>query len=632
MSDDESPSGAPEPTDTPKNEPEKPDKKEYFRSEHGHAVPKSAWLVLGVALVVLLGFIVARPSWFTRDAGDDSIDVPPERHFTKTLAGSGHADGIWLTDDYPSSSYLVTLPADSARSQTRLHLTGESQVPNDSTIFLSVSMDGQQVSKTELPAGRHDIDSYLAVPDQIASDGQVRIQVSASGTRDNQHCTTDHSAGISVHVAPDTVVEAALAEPVHTVRDAVAAWDRQVTIVLTDPGNTWRSAAAQMGMSLIRAGHEVVFADHLPDSDVDNAILLGPADTLKSQAQWSGSQDTGNGVAVGTVDGTPVLGVTAPDGTLIASYLTDPVVSTADSASSDPQTVTTPAPAGDTVPLAELGADMSSGQITETKRWRVPYSLADLPGGRIPRAVDVDVALPASPDDIRWLLNVELNGTLVGSRNLNTTGGKTSIPLPAPNALLDNSLTLTVQRDRDLGGCDVRITPYPMQLRSGSQLDLGADPGAGFTAVPRALAPGLTIYVPDSSTDAVQQLNAIVPTLTRFVPANYTPPFAWNQQPAAGKPFIVVGSSPAVATPVSIRDGRITSKPKGATLNIPSFQNGLLVSTATSTTRIPGLAIQYVGGIGDTTLPSFGTEVAQVVTTQGSFAVNADGTVLAPKS
>ncbi|MFW0793558.1 hypothetical protein AAFP30_07085 [Gordonia sp. CPCC 205515] len=606
---------------------DKPAKKEYFRAEHGRNVPKSAWAVLGLAVVVLFAFILARPSWFTRDAGDDSIHVPPERHFTKTLAASGQPDGLWLTDDSPSASYLVALPADSARSHTRLHLVGSSQVPTDSTIFLSVKMDGQEVSKTELPTGQHDIDSFYAIPDQIASDGQVRVQVTASGTRDNQHCTTDHSAGIAVHLAPDSLVEAALAEPVHTIRDAVASWDRQVTVVLTDRGNTWRSTAAQMGMSLTRAGHEVVFADHLPDADIDNAILLGPADTLKSQTGWTTTQDMGNGVAVGTANNTPVLGVTEPDGTLISSFLTDPTVATADSASSDPSAVTSPTVTGDRVPLASLGADMSSGQITETKRWRINYSLTDLPGGRIPAAVDVDIALPASPDDIRWLLNVDLNGTLAASRNLNTTGGKTSIPLPAQNALLDNTVTLSVQRDRDLGGCDVRITPYPMQLQPGSQLVLGTDPGAGFTAAARAMASGVSVYLPNTDADPIQQLNAIVPTLTEFVPAQYDPPFAWNQQPAAGKPFILVGDSPTVTTPVAIRDGRILSEPDGRTLNIPAFQNGLVVSTATGATRAPGLAIDYVGGIGDSTLPDFGTEVAQVVTAQGSFAVNADGTV-----
>ncbi|QYB06940.1 hypothetical protein I1A62_21900 [Rhodococcus sp. USK10] len=624
MSDDDTSDGsATEPSG--QSQPGKPD---YFAGERGRSVPRSAWWLLGIALVVLLAFLVARPSWFTQDADDMSLNVPADRHFTKTLAGSGHADGVWLTDDSPSTSYLVTLPADSARDETRLHLTGTSQIAANSTVFLSVSMDGQQVFENELPTGENGIDAYVTVPDQIADDGQVRVQVRANGTRHDETCTPDHSAGMQIHVDPATVVEAALAEPIHTVRDAVVSWDRQLTVVLADRGDPWRTTAAQLGMALTRAGHQVRFADTLPESDVDNAILVGPTATLKDQAGWSPSEETGGGVAVGTVDDTAVVGVTAPDGSLISTYLTGPAVTTADSAGEDPRKVTPAQFTGDQVALEALGADMSVGQITETRRWRVGYSLADLPGGRLPQSVRVEMQLPASPADLTWILNVDLNGHLVDSRLLNPTAGTVTVALPPQDALLENTLTLSVERDRDLGGCDVRVTSYPVQLQAGSALELGTDPGAGFTALPRGLAPGFAIYVPQSrNVNAISQLNAIVPTLTKFVPAQYRPDFRWNTQPTAGEPFILIGQSPDVNPLVRIQDGRIVSGPDASVLNIPSFDNGILVETVTSTSGAPGLAIQYVGSIGTTQLPDFGRETALVVTPQGSFAVNGDGTI-----
>ncbi|WP_280418207.1 hypothetical protein [Nocardia carnea] len=603
--------------------------REYFSGERGRIVPRSAWWVLGIALVVLGSFVFLRPEWFTRDADDNSLHVPADRHFAKTLAGAGHADGAWLTDDAPSTSFLVRLPADSAREETRLHLTGSSQVAAGSTVSLSVSMDGQQVFKEELATGDHGIEAYIRVPDQIAGDGQVRIRIRAEGTRHDETCAPDHSAGMQIHLDPDSVVEAALTEPVHTVRDAVASWDRHVTIVPADPGIPWRTAAAQLGMALIRSGHEVSYAEAPPETDVGDAILVGPAATLTDRYRWTPLETSEPGIAAGTVGDTTVLGITVPDGTLVSRYLTEPVVGTADSAAGDPAAVTTaPWAAGEEVSLESLGADMSAAQITEVRRWHLRYSLADLPGGRLPRAVRVEIQLPASPPDLTWILNVELNGRFVGSRPLNPTAGTVRVELPPQDALLGNTLTLSVERDRDLGGCDVRVTSYPIQLKPTAALELGDDPGAGFTALPRAFASGFAIYLPDDGGNPVEQLDAVVPALTEFVPAQYYPEFHWGRQPPGDAPFILVGRSSDVAAPVSLQDGRITGGPEGAILNIPAFDNGLLVEAVASRSRVPGLMIQHTGHLDDTQLPEFGRETAVVATEQGSFAVGADGAVL----
>ncbi|WP_305091839.1 hypothetical protein [Prescottella sp. R16] len=600
---------------------------EYFAGEHGRRVPRAAWLVLGAALVLLLGFVVVRPSWFTRDVDDTSLHVPPERHFTKTLAGSGHPDGVWLTDDNPTTSYLVTLPADSTPSRTRLHLLGSTRVAVDSTVFLTVSMDGQQVYTNRLDTGDNALDTFVDVPGQAAADGRVRIQVRVDGTRHDEVCTPDHSAGMQVHLTPDTVVEAALDEPIHTVRDAVASWDRDVTIVLADLADEWRTTAAQAGMALTRAGHDIRFTDRLPETDMGSTVLVGPADTLTTSTGWS-ADDTGDGVVVGRAGDTPVTAIVTPQGHLLATYLTEATVATADTATADPRSVTPAVPAGDQVSFDALGVDTSVGRITETRQWRVRYSLADLPGGRLPDAARVVITLPASPDDLTWILNADLNGRFVGSQRLNPTAGTVTVPLPAENQLLENTLTLTIERDRDLGGCDVRVTDYPIQLQGESALLLGDAPGAGFTATERLLAPGFAVYVPDASPqDAIAQLDATVPALTGFVPAHYDPPFLWGTAPRPGQPFVAIGASPDVHPSVQIRDGRIVAGATGDTLDIPSFDDGLVVATATESGGGVGIVLQYAGAPGEIRLPAFGFESAQVVTSQGSIAVAADGTI-----
>ncbi|NED69087.1 hypothetical protein G3I15_50030, partial [Streptomyces sp. SID10244] len=165
-----------------------------------------------------------------------------------------------------------------------------------------------------------------------------------------------------------------------------------------------------------------------------------------------------------------------------------------------------------------------------------------------------------------------------------------NIPLPPQDALLENTLTLSVERDRDLGGCNVRVTSYPIQLQSTSALSLGNDPGTGFTALPRGLAPGFDVYIPDArGANPVEQLNATIPTLTAFTPAQYDPEFRWNEQPRAGAPFMLVGQSPDVYPTARIQNGRIVAGPDNKVLDVPSFDNGLLVQSVRSASRAPGL-------------------------------------------
>ncbi|MDY6808156.1 MAG: hypothetical protein SW127_03975 [Actinomycetota bacterium] len=605
-----------------------PPEDEYFTGERGRRIPRAALVVLGIAVVVLLVLIFARPSWFTRDVGDQSLHVPAERHFQKSLAGSGRADGVWLTDTSPSASFLVTFPADSARANTRVHLRGTTTAAPDSIGFLTVRMDGQQVFVEQLPSGEHALDAYIDVPEQITADGQVRVQMRIDSDLSDHRCTDLTTVGTQVHLAPDSIVEAALAEPVHTVRDAVVSWDRQVTIVVADGADEWKTAAAQLGIALTQAGHEVAYTDQMPTTDRDDVLLVGPAQTL-SGLGWNADAAPSDGLVVGTVDKIPVLGVVASDGATFSAFITQGAIATADSAGTDPQSVPTTTPSGDDVAVADLGADTSVVDVTNSQNWRMRYSLADLPGGRLPRTLRVAMQLPATPEDLAWVMSVRLNDQMLVSRRLTQADGDTVVPLPAAAQRLSNDLTISVVRDRDIGGCDVRITPYPMQLLSSSALQLGGDPGAGFTAVPRVLAPGFAVYLPEPrSGDVVAELGAIVPVLADFVAPWQNPEFRWGAEPVPGRPFIVIGDSAQVAATVRLADGRIEAGRGSSAMNISAFDNGLIVQTATVRGGGSGLSVSYAGDAASLALPDFGRESAEIITAQGSLVVNPDGTTV----
>jgi hypothetical protein len=613
---------------------EKPSDKEpvtpdYFPGEKDRSVPRSAWWVLGLAVALLLAFVVIRPIWFGQsDEGTAPMDVSDDRHFTKTLAGLGSNDGTWLTDSSPSTSFLVSLPVDSARDRTRLHLTGTTQIAEDSTVFMSVAMDGQEVYENQLPRGENDLDVAIDIPEQAAQDGHVRVRVSARGILHTEVCTPDRSAGMVIHLDPGTVVEAALSEPIHTVRDTVAALSRDLTVVLTDQSDEWRSTAADAGVAMMRSGYDVTFSDRIPETGPADTLLVGPAAQLTEITGWVGTETQGEGISLGTLGDTPVLGVVEPRADLAALFLSTPAVTLADTAVSDPRALTTVA-AGDPASLGNLGADVTETEISESHSWTARYSLADLPGGRLPEAVRVDLQMPASPPDLTWILNVTLNGQFLDSRRLDSPA-PVVVPLPPTAQLLDNRLTLTVERDRDLGGCDMRPTSYPIQLLDTSALVLGDDPGSGFTAIPRDLSPGYTAFIPDTeSMSTVDLLNAMVPVLAEFGPSHHYPDYRWNASPTPGAPFVVIGPSPDVDTLAHMQDGRLTTGPSSEpVLDLTAFEDGTLVQCATGPGGSRGVSVQASGNAGRAPLPVFGRECVQVVTPGGTFTLDAAGALV----
>ncbi|MFE3542917.1 hypothetical protein ACFXK0_08105 [Nocardia sp. NPDC059177] len=603
-----------------------PDPPQYFRNEHGRRVPRSAWFVLGLAAVLVAVWVVVNTGWLNPPPSD-GFDVPADRLYAKTLADLGRPDGIRLTSDTPSSSFQVAVPVDSARDKTRLRLAGSAQVAEDSTVFLIVAIDGQQVYQRELPRGQNLVDDTIAIPGQATADGKVRVTVRTRGTLHHEPCTADQSAGMVITLDPGTVVESALDQPVHTLRDAVAAWDDTVTVVLADTTDPWRTTAATLGVALTESGYLVRFTDTVPDDGHRSVILLGPAQRLAETPGWSRT-GVDNSIMLGAIDGTPVVSIVEPDADLVTPYLTTPVVSTADRSGADPRAVGVAPPPGE-VGLLALGAESGEVQVTENHTWRARFALADLPGGRLPAAARVALQLPAAPPDLVWLLNIDLNGQFLDSRRLAPTRDPVVIPLPPEALLLDNTLTLTVQRDRDLGGCDVRITAYPMQLLGSSGLDLGDAPGAGFTALPRELGARPAVYL--SATDpagTIDVLTAAVPVLAEFLPATAGPEIHWNAPPAPGRPFVVIGAGdPGVGTLVRLTDNRLVSGRDATVLDLPAVETGTVVQCATGN-GARGLAVQYAGDTDGLPLPAFGRECVQVITPAGAFTVDGGGAVV----
>lgn len=607
--------------------PETTTDSEHFAGEHNRRVPRSAWWVLAVAVVILLVILAARPGWFDRDTANQRLKVPADRYLSTTIADLGSSDGFWLNDEAPSSTFRIKVPVDTDLSRIRWRLRATTQVPADSTVFLSVAFNGVQADRRQLESGEHKINELIDVPASAVRDGVVRIQVRLSGFLNETVCVADRDTGANVHIRPESMLEAAMGRRPSTVRDVASLWHEKVTVVVATDDPSWWTAAAQLGVALSRDGHQVDFRSDLPDSTDGALLLMGETDAVNALG-WK--SEAGEPVAVGTLSNAPTLAVRSTDVTAAAQQLTGPALVLADSPGSDPLRIGSSTPTGGEVGVANLGTDLTPATIIESHSWRMRYSLADMPGGKLPREARLAMELPASPADLTWVVNTQLNGHLIDSRPL-VKGRAATIPLPAQFQRVSNTVTFTVQRDRNLGGCDVRQTPYSMAVSPSSALVLGEPAPNGFVAVPAALQQNVQVVAPSGSAeDTAALLTATMGTVAEFVPTGALPEFRWDgTPPAAPRPFIALGSIAGLATPLSVQGDRVVSA-SGRGLDTGPIDSGLVLSVVYAGNDVRGLALTPIGQPGVMQPYDLGFQSAEVLTAHGSVAVDREGRLFGP--
>lgn len=593
-------------------------------------LPGGAAVILVIVLALVAIFIVVRPGWFETPLQEGP---PPELAYIKSLADLGERDGVRLSDDNALAKTVTSpLPVDSRVDHARLLLAGRAQVPESSTVFLRVLADGESVYVDELKPGNHDLKSEILLPPGVLDDGSVTVQMRLTGALDEGTCNPTNELGSFVLLDPvATRIEATLFKPLYSVRDAVGALNRDVTLELAAPEDrAWFETAARMGVALTQRGFRVSYhtvAD-APPGNWRGRILLGPADLL-TELGWTGAQDAGSGTwRVGRIDDTAVLALTDPAAQAAAPFILTDAATTADSATNESRVDSPEEPSGDAVSLAPLGMDTAVQRIGDRRVWRTPYWLTELPGGRVPRELRLQLRLPLIGEEARWMVQAQLNGQLLDSVEL--AGGNATqdviVPIPEGIEALRNDLSVTLLRDRDLVGCTTRSPSYDVQLLPTSSVVLGG-PGAGLTAVPADFAVGFDILVPSSSTDdPATSLAALVPTLAQFSGwLQQQTPFVWDGLPS-NRPFFLFGNPPpGVDAPVRLTDGRLLA----AGFDLQAFQNGLVVERAAAGPA-RGLVVIPVGRPSDNPVP-YGREEARLVTGVGGGVVVSDaGRILTP--
>ncbi len=493
--------------------------------------------------------------------------------FDVNMLDIDHGQGIWLSGFPSYGSIEIPLPRDSTLQDLTLNLVGEKDVSDDVVAALRVFVNGQRVMDRLLAPGQGTLQYEFIVPEEMRQASKLSVSMQLHGDISEHVCHNERSSGAVFTILPQTGVKGGLNSPIFSVRDVVAALPTRVDIAL--PAELDDSAlvetAFQLGLRFAQNGYEVNYT-RLADIPTEiergrRPILVAPVEDLLA-AKFAPAFDEGiagfdAAVSVWRRNGISVLAVTRFDRVAASRFLASAITPLAAQSSIAPQRVRLRSSLdgirargqGRRVPLAALGVDTQIARVSEKKSWRIAYNLADMPDGRVPSAVNLNLQLPAGPDKVTYTLHADLNGVMIGSRALRADGSnEVVIPLPTHAHEVSNNLTVSLQRQAHDGGCAVSQQKYPVQLLQSSALLFdrqGLNFPAGFVDMPRLLHDGVEVRIPLGGFAARtrEALNILTPILAAFLPFGVEPDLHWSDTATAeneipDRPFVALWHVP----------------------------------------------------------------------------------------
>lgn len=221
----------------------------------------------------------------------------------------------------------------------------------------------------------------------------------------------------------------------------------------------------------------------------------------------------------------------------------------------------------DSVTFAELGFDNGPRVSGERAEWLLDFRLGDLPPGRLPTAVELQlvVAPGAGEGGGAPSLHLYLNEALVGSLRPGEEGRRReeTIALPAYLVGLDNRLRLELQRSPNEAGCLLPTRAAPAQVLAGSRILAEAETARprDFLELASHLGEEPQILLPAAMLDQAEKIMPLLARLgTSLLPGDARPRFRFFEgaPPTVDGPFLLFGAPAEGApdAPLSLEQGR----------------------------------------------------------------------------
>lgn len=391
---------------------------------------------------------------------------------------------------FPDSTEIrFALPAGVNFTAGALRLAFDVQLGMQGDGRMTINVDGVRRGEVVLDPGqsRHEVEIALEQND-LLSDVVVVTFEGRGTTSTGQICPADAAnSGAAVTLSDDSGLALLTDDPVDT---------RAVRIAtMSDPA--WLALGAETGTQALaiwarqdfaRKGMEVRFAANDTVPDIVMAQGTQPALALDAEGHVA------------------IAGEAGIEGVLAARM---------------PAAIR-PVPDAWPVTVDKLSTETLLKNFRGSRRWTIPYALADLPGGLMPRRFALELKTSTLAPGNDWVVRVSLNGNLLETGRFNGQGDTISLDVTLPSGIQTLSNTILVELiDTTPNDSICRVGPDAQaQLLPTSRLTpQGVQPTGGWPQMVRALAaePAIGLGVTTPLTRGEARTAAAM--LGRFLPA-----------------------------------------------------------------------------------------------------------------
>ncbi len=364
--------------------------------------------------------------------------------------------------------------------------------------LLSIAVNGTRRSEVVLNTGHnaYDVRIPLDAGDLLAD--HVLVQLSARGTTNSgQICPTDSAnSGSAVSVLPESALL------LRSMRET----DHPETRLITMPeplnlqlGSDLKSQTIAIWtmQRMKRAGVEAVLVDGVGDTPSIEVVEV--ADAQVSTAR------NGNIVLAGYKGIAQAIAFHRAD-LLAPGALTEWPVS-----------------------VSRLTTETTVRNFRGSKRWVVPYKIADLPQGRMPTNFNLALKTSTLAEDFEWVVRVSLNGNLLETARLpgKTSDIRLNIALPVEIQGLSNSLHIElIDTSPNESICRAGPDAQAQLLPESGLIATGPQPAEGWGALVRQLAEAAIVSPGNHGLVDVVQGTRAATMLGQFLPMDARTQFA----------------------------------------------------------------------------------------------------------
>lgn len=160
------------------------------------------------------------------------------------------------------------------------------------------------------------------------------------------------------------------------------------------------------------------------------------------------------------------------------------------------------------IQLGEFGGNLGAQSIIQYGEWVTAFDAAQLPAGRWPSNIELEMRVSPDASDVAPLVTIMLNDVLLRAEKVDADSTTVRINADVPPYLLAsrNTLRVALQRGPSSGDCRTLSRGYLAQILPTSRLVLGNETiGGQFFGLKSRLANGALIAVPKAYLDTPAQ-------------------------------------------------------------------------------------------------------------------------------